>query len=159
MGHTGNYTIILPLEMEYTQVICQRVREAKDRGWNYIMSEHNTEKDLAMINLRMRDMLHSVGPVVDRSCTRVGGPDDSEPINGERKLEIRSVRRGGLQRMAMAGLSFEEILVFSKHKDLPMLLGYLDAGAKSLAHRNRMMSTLRQMEQTHPDRMPKVRML
>jgi hypothetical protein len=157
VGHTGTYTIVLPPEMEYTRAICHQVRVAKTRGWNYILSEHNTDKDRNLINDRMRAMLHSVGPVVDETCTRIGEPDDSEMIHGERKLEIRSVRRGGLQVMAMAGLSYEEILEFSKHQDVTMLLGYLDAGAKSLVHRNRMMGALRFVAETRPDRMPKAK--
>ena len=44
-------------------------------------------------------------------------------------LEARSVRRGGLQMMALSGWPRESILMFSKHASVAMLNKYLDAGA------------------------------
>jgi hypothetical protein len=145
--------------MEYTGAICRQVQAAKARGWNYILSEHNTPKDLVVINQRMRTMLHSVGKVADTSCTMIGGSSSYGPTSTPRWLEIRSVRRGGLQVMAMAGMSYEAILEFSKHRDLPMLLRYLDDGAKSLAHRDHMTGLLRLLEDGRQDRITKARML
>jgi hypothetical protein len=158
VGCTGRYTIILPPEMQYTTTICRQVREAKAKGWNYIMSQHNTAEDLTGINRRMRKMLHSVGKVADRTCTTIGGTDNGL-VNEPRLLEIRSVRRGGLQVMAMAGMSYEAILEFSKHKDVTMLLRYLDDGAKSLVHRDQMMDALRFVADGRHDRITKARML
>ena len=49
-----------------------------------------------------------------------------------RKLQSRSIRRGGLTRMAEAGMPLETIRAnFSKHATEPMLMGYLAAGAVS----------------------------
>lgn len=39
--------------------------------------------------------------------------------------EVRSVRRGGLQHLATAGLSPQELLNFSRHKTIEMLFRYL----------------------------------
>lgn len=43
-------------------------------------------------------------------------------------LDVRSLRRGGLQLMATAGMSLAAIRVFSKHASDAMLLKYLDHG-------------------------------
>lgn len=48
-------------------------------------------------------------------------------------LEQRSIRRGGLERMARQGVPLQKIQeCFSKHRTIPMLLGYLRHGAVSL---------------------------
>ena len=47
-------------------------------------------------------------------------------------LELRSVRRGGLQAMAARGEKMETILLFSQHKNIDMLRRYLNWGACSL---------------------------
>ena len=67
-------------------------------------------------------------------------PEDREKFNvtlrsilTRHKLELRSPRRGGLQRMAMQGASLSTILTFSKHSSIPMLNKYLDHGAVVLA--------------------------
>jgi hypothetical protein len=41
----------------------------------------------------------------------------------------RCLRRGGLQRMAEMGLSVEELLSFSKHREVKCLMKYLEHGA------------------------------
>jgi hypothetical protein len=73
----------------------------------------------------------------------LGGNDEDHRLFWERKLEkfleqwnlkVRSVRRGGLQEMAKAGVPLDDILLFSKHTSLSMLFRYLDAGAKSAHH-------------------------
>ena len=43
-------------------------------------------------------------------------------------LEMRSTRRGALQTLAAAGLPPQEILLFSRHKDIHGLYAYLDDG-------------------------------
>lgn len=49
------------------------------------------------------------------------------------ELELRSVRRGGLQLMALKGVPLDTIrTVFSKHKSTEMLRTYLEHGATSL---------------------------
>lgn len=51
--------------------------------------------------------------------------------------ENRSVRRGGLQTMANAGIPVEGLLSFSKHQSVPMLMRYL--GYRSLDDANCML--------------------
>ena len=46
----------------------------------------------------------------------------------DRGFENRSVRRGGLQLMALRGWSPAVILQFSRHRDEPMLMKYLAHG-------------------------------
>jgi 3-mercaptopyruvate sulfurtransferase SseA len=41
-------------------------------------------------------------------------------------LEVRSVRRGGLQEMDAAGLPLTQIMQFSKHTSVKMLMKYLN---------------------------------
>jgi integrase len=48
-------------------------------------------------------------------------------------LELRSVRRGGLQQMAALGFTFGEIMLFSRHASEDMLRRYLNWGATSTA--------------------------
>lgn len=49
-------------------------------------------------------------------------------------LQLRSIRRGGLQHMALMGVPLPEILTFSKHTTISMLTLYLDKGACLLSN-------------------------
>lgn len=44
------------------------------------------------------------------------------------ELEARSIRRGSIQSLAESGTPENVLLMFSGHKDLPMLYRYLDWG-------------------------------
>lgn len=57
----------------------------------------------------------------------------------EMNLENRSVRRGGLQRMAQLGWPVEIILMHSKHRDRPMLMRYLGHGQTVLDDAKKML--------------------
>ena len=49
--------------------------------------------------------------------------------NTAEELDVRALRRGGLQLMALNGIPASIILTFSRHADLPMLYRYLQHGA------------------------------
>lgn len=53
-------------------------------------------------------------------------------------LENRSVRRGGLQAMALQGWPISTLLQFSRHRDQPMLMKYLEHGRVVLSEAHTM---------------------
>jgi hypothetical protein len=57
-------------------------------------------------------------------------------------LEMRSPRRGGLQRMASSGIPLETIIKFSHHASQQMLMRYLDWGRTSASHAEEMANAL-----------------
>lgn len=57
-------------------------------------------------------------------------------------LELRSIRRGGLQRMAQLGFSMQKIIAFSRHADEPMLMRYLGWGQCSTHLRSGMIEVV-----------------
>lgn len=57
-------------------------------------------------------------------------------------LESRSVRRGGLLRLASAGLNTLQLRAFSRHTNDRMLMRYLSWGADVVAHVNEMASAV-----------------
>lgn len=60
------------------------------------------------------------------TASRVG---DALLLSGEKLLELRSIRRGALQTMALAGATDQTLLEFSQHRDPQMLHRYLDWGS------------------------------
>lgn len=58
------------------------------------------------------------------------------------ELELRSIRRGGLQRMAQLGFSMDTILEFSRHSGVPMLMRYLNWGEHSTHRRGQMIDVI-----------------
>jgi hypothetical protein len=137
--HVGHYNIPVKRELDFVQNLLKARRRAEKKKWNFYLTEHNTENELEVVRKTMRAMLRSVGLVHDPTFTTIGGPPK------KRYLEVGSVRRGGLQAMAMAGLSLDEVLEFSMHRDLPMLFRYLDYGAKSAVRRIRMSGAIFEM--------------
>ena len=64
-------------------------------------------------------------------------------------LQLRSIRRGGLQAMASKpGVSLEEVLKFSKHQCVATLYTYLDYGAAATNERSRLLAITRAMSTT-----------
>jgi hypothetical protein len=57
-------------------------------------------------------------------------------------LELRSIRRGGLQRMAALGVELETIRWFSNHTSVEMLLRYLDWGAVAATRKAAILSAV-----------------
>ena len=85
----------------------------------FLWTENNSTKERELLELQLRRMITAVDP----------------------RLEIRSLRRGGLQRMAASGFPMDTVILFSKHKTTQMLLRYLNWGAASY-HRNVQMANV-----------------
>ena len=83
-----------------------------------------------------------VGAAGERRRTRC--PEPTRSYRPFPDLELRSVRRGGLQLMATLGFPWETILSFSKHGSTAMLMKYLDKGAVSLNQAQLQASTTNQ---------------
>jgi hypothetical protein len=145
MNHKPPFTLALHWGRSYTADLMKAKKAAEAKGWNFFLSESNTETEREAATSKLREMLHWIGPVKDATTvTTIGGSPSP------RSLEIRSVRRGGLQQMAMAGFSLALILNYSKHSDIPMLLKYLDNGAKSTCLRRELMDPIATLyESTH----------
>lgn len=82
----------------------------------FLFSDTNANEEREKILQKIKDMIFSI--------------DDD--------LELRSFRRGGLQRMASLGFNTETLLQFSRHTDAQMLMRYLNWGQHS-AHRQQTM--------------------
>ena len=82
--------------------------------------------------LKLRDECHPsflFTPPENSTSTREALNTVLRAILNPLKLELRSPRRGGLQRMAQAGVPLPTILSFSRHASLAMLNKYLHHGA------------------------------
>lgn len=117
------YTLFVPLGRFPAQELLILATEASREGRLFLTSRNNetTERDA---------FAHS-------AATLLSLIDD--------RLELRSVRRGGLQHMANAGYPMETLLLFSKHRDQSMLLRYLNWGAESADHAKTMGEVTRTM--------------
>jgi hypothetical protein len=54
--------------------------------------------------------------------------DLRQGVHQHMERDVRSLRRGGLQAMALQGRTTEEIRLFSRHASVPMLMKYLQNG-------------------------------
>jgi integrase len=80
----------------------------------------NSEEERQRVSHTVRDMLTSIND----------------------QLELRSLRRGGLQRMAHLGVSIPTMLHFSRHSDVPMLMRYLSWGQHATHLQNQMIEVV-----------------
>ncbi len=115
IGRIGPFTVSLPRKRAgMTCVVVSRVEEmiANSRGAQFILTTSNTEAERARVAEQVTSLLRSINP----------------------ELETRSVRRGGLARLAEAGVPVETVLLYSRHCSLAMLYRYLDAGRLCSAH-------------------------
>ncbi len=103
----GAYTLHLAAASPLAHALLQRARHCR----TFLFSEQNTQRQRTAIATELRLYLTSLAPW----------------------LQARSVRRGGLMRMASEGVPLESIRrLFSKHSTEAMLMAYLAAGATSL---------------------------
>jgi integrase len=115
IGRIGPFTISLPRTRAGVQCpVVLRVEKmlATHQREPYILTTANTEAERARVAEQATSLLKSINP----------------------SLESRSVRRGGLTRLAEAGAPVETILLYSRHASLAMLYRYLDAGRLCSAH-------------------------
>jgi integrase len=69
--------------------------------------------------------------------------------------DVRCLRRGGLQGMALLGLTTEEIQVFSRHASVAMLTKYLQNGRVLVAQAAQTSNVVRRLEASHiPQTLP-----
>lgn len=107
----GPYTLALGIKTPVGNHLLQRKKIRRNK---YLFSDGNTDDERGQLALEVRLRLAELDP----------------------GLEARSVRRGGLQAMAAQGVPLQQIIKMSKHSTIPMLMRYLDWGAKSSAHVN-----------------------
>lgn len=86
----------------------------------FLFSQTNSDRERDTVLLNIRSILLSVNE----------------------SLELRSIRRGGLQRMAILGFPLETILEFSRHASVPMLMRYLNWGQHSTHRQTRMIEVI-----------------
>lgn len=111
---SGPYTLFLPLHQWPATQIMRAQAEARQRGDLFIMTPANTrtEQDSVLATIRMMILETS-----DR-------------------LELRSIRRGGLHCLAAnPANTIEDLLQLSRHSDSKMLMRYLGWGERSEAHK------------------------
>ena len=61
-------------------------------------------------------------------------------------MDVRALRRGGLQAMAIAGTPLSVIIQFSKHATEKMLMRYLQHGIVALHHGQTTASVVEEIE-------------
>ena len=116
MSVSQPYTLWLRKGRYPSEDLLQTMTNAQIQKRLFLFTEFNTEEERSKVLQMIKDMLTSVNE----------------------ELELRSIRRGGLQRMASLGFTLERILNFSRHSDTPMLMRYLGWG-KSLVIKRREM--------------------
>jgi hypothetical protein len=84
--------------------------DAKSCGRLFLFSATNSDEERQKVLNVIRDMLTSIND----------------------RLELRSIRRGGLQRMANLKVSIPQMLHFSRHSDAQMLMRYLSWGQHAM---------------------------
>ncbi len=109
IGVSQPYTLWLRRNVYPTESIIELKNHARHRQRLFLLTELNSEEERQEVLSIVRDMITS--------------------INDE--LELRSIRRGGLQRMARSSPT-QVVLHHSRHSDEKMLMRYLGWGAAAL---------------------------
>lgn len=100
------YTLWLRRNSYPTESLIELKKEADRSRRLFLFSETNSDSERSQTLQIIKEMLLCVNE----------------------NLELRSIRRGGLQRMAHNGEKLETIILFSRHADVKMLLRYLNWG-------------------------------
>ena len=110
----GPFTISLPTNLGHGKcAVVARVQEMlKTTAPGFILTHGNTEVERAQVSSEVTRRLKAIDP----------------------NLEARSIRRGGLSRLAAAGASETALLLYSRHASTSMLYRYLNAGQLMVAH-------------------------
>ena len=117
---TGPYTLWMRRNTYPTETLIATTQEALKEKRLFLFSETNTEEERQKMLNKIRDMITSI--------------DDD--------LELRSFRRGGVQRMASMGFDTDTLLQFSRHADGQMLMSYLNWGQHSTHRQPTMIEVL-----------------
>jgi hypothetical protein len=107
IGMRNPYTLFIPMEIWPAADLLYLAQRATKMDRLFLLSKQNHPRDLEKMSGLCRDMLSSIST----------------------DLELRSLRRGGLQRMANDGAPLDAILQFSHHATPEMLMRYLGWGA------------------------------
>lgn len=133
MGVSTPYTLWLRRGEYPTESLIQCAKNAQSEKRLYLFSSFNSDDERAKVLHFIREMLTSVNE----------------------QLELRSIRRGGLHRMAQLGHKIESILEFSRHADAKMLMRYLNWGEHAEDRQQEMLKivdgTTSEMNLTEPD--------
>lgn len=105
------YPIAVPRNSWIAVTLIAEITAATDAQRLFVFTATNDPRERAAELSRIASMLTSV----------------------DEQLELRSVRRGGLTRMASMGFPLDKILLFSQHRDPQMLRRYLNWGVSSTA--------------------------
>jgi integrase len=111
IGKIGPYTLWLNIEDPIARQLLALRQRATEAGRPFLLSYTNSNEERTRVSDTVRDIIRTV----------------------DADLELRSIRRGGLQLMANAGVPTAEILKLSKHSEEKMLLRYLDNGKMAAA--------------------------
>jgi hypothetical protein len=114
------YTLWLRRNQYPTETLISVMKSATAQGRLFLFTEFNLEEERQKVLHRIRDMITSIND----------------------HLELRSFRRGGLQRMARLGSTLETVLHFSRHSDVQMLLRYLNWGQHATHRQQEMLNAV-----------------
>lgn len=106
VSYTKPYTLTLDKNLEVARNLMAVRQQAMDNGWLFLISKHPCEETAKKISHQTSNLLAAL----------------------DERLEIRSIRRGGLQHMASQKVPIPTIRLLSQHKSDEMLLRYLDWG-------------------------------
>jgi integrase len=120
MQVTTPYSLWLRRKTYPTETLIELAASAKSCGRLFLFTNLNSEEERQRVSHTVRDMLTSIND----------------------QLELRSLRRGGLQRMAHLGVSIPTMLHFSRHSDVPMLMRYLSWGQHATHLQNQMIEVV-----------------
>jgi integrase len=104
--HTKPYSLSLDRHCRVTENLLEVRSTALSRGWLFLTSQFNDASSTKALSQRTTELLTQL----------------------DERLEIRSIRRGGLQHMASLGHQLPQMRLFSKHRSDEMLLRYLNWG-------------------------------
>ena len=104
--HIGPYSLSIS-DGQLARQVATFVGHRRQQGHQFLFTDTNTQPQRDHMGRQIRDLLKLVNP----------------------ELEQRSIRRGGLTRMARQGVPIAVIrTMFSKHASEPMLMRYLENG-------------------------------
>lgn len=124
MSTSQPYTLWIRRDKYPAEDVIQTALAAKSRNRLFLLSDLNSDEERSKILSTIREMIISVND----------------------ELELRSIRRGGLQRMANLGFPLKTIREFSQHVDDDMLMRYLGWGTFNVHRKSEMTEVIDAMQ-------------
>jgi hypothetical protein len=121
--HTKPYSLALDRHCRVTKNLLTVRQAAADQGWLFLTSRTNDIASRKALGLRTTSLLTEI----------------------DERLELRSIRRGGLQHMASLHHHPDKIRLFSKHSTEEMLMRYLAWGQVAESRNDEMLLVSRSM--------------